>query len=211
MTGRIPRILTLDMAGPAGLLEGVLRLPTGEPRRAALLCHPDPLHQGSMHSPVIFRCARALHRREVATLRFNFRGVGRSAGVHDEGRGEKEDVRAALETLCERVPHVPVALAGYSFGCRVGFEAVVEDARVDWLIGIGIPVALSSFGFLKGIEKRVLLVQGERDEYGPLPAVERLVRQLGSRSSLEIVPGADHLFQGELGKLEEILYAALGE
>jgi len=120
-------------------------------------------------------------------------------------------VRAALAALCERVPHVPVALAGYSFGCRVGFEAVAEDTRVDWLIGIGIPVALGSFGFLEGIEKRVLLVQGEHDEYGPLPAVERLVRQLGSRSALEIVPGADHLFQGELGKLEEILYAALGK
>ena len=118
---------------------------------------------------------------------------------------------AALAALCERVPHVPVALAGYSFGCRVGFEAARDDPRVDWLIGIGIPVALGSFGFLQGIKKRVLLVQGERDEYGPLPAVERLVRQMGSRATLTVVPGADHLFQGELAKLEETLYAALEE
>ena len=211
MTGKVPRIVSLDIAGPAGVLEGILRLPTHEPRRAAVLCHPHPLHQGSMHSPVVFRCARAMHRRDIATLRFNFRGVGRSSGAHDDGRGEKEDVRAALAALCERVPHVPVALAGYSFGCRVGFEAVRDDPRVDWLIGIGIPVALGSFGFLQGIEKRVLLVQGEHDEYGPLPAVERLVRQMGSRATLTVVPGADHLFQGELAKLEEILYAALEE
>jgi alpha/beta superfamily hydrolase len=164
-----------------------------------------------MHSPVVFRCARAMHRRDIATLRFNFRGVGRSAGVHDEGRGEKEDVRAALTALCERVPDVPVTLAGYSFGSRVGFEAVLDDPRVDWLVGIGIPVALGSYGFLEGIAKRVLLVQGDRDEFGEIPALERLIRRIGPRSSLRIVPGADHLFNGELGKLEEILYAALEE
>jgi len=211
LTGKVPRIVTLEIAGPAGRLEGILRLPPGEPRRAALLCHPHPLHQGSMHSPVIFRCARAMHRRDIATLRFNFRGVGRSSGAHDDGRGEKEDVRAALEELCGRVPDIPITLAGYSFGCRVGFEAAGGDARVDRLLGIGMPVALGPFDFLAGIPKPLLLVQGDRDEFGPLPALERLIRRLGDRSRLRVVAGADHLFRGELERLEETLYAALEE
>ena len=95
MSPGAPRLETLRMSGSAGVLEGILRLPPTAPSRSALLCHPHPLYQGSLHSPVIFRAARAMHRRGYATLRFNFRGVGMSAGSYDGGRGEKEDVGRA--------------------------------------------------------------------------------------------------------------------
>ena len=211
MSRTAPRIESLMMKGPAGALEGILKLPAAEIRLSALLCHPHPLFQGSMHSPVIFRAARALHRWNYATLRFNFRGVGRSAGSHDGGGGEREDVLAALATLSGKTPGIPVTLLGYSFGSRVGFEAAAADPRVERLIGIGMPVALGAFDFLKGIGKSLLVVQGERDEFGALPAVERLVREMGPRSRLIAIPGADHYFSGQLSRLEESIYAALDE
>ena len=207
----IPRIESLRMAGPSGLLEGILRLPPDRIAAAALLCHPHPLYQGSMHSPVIFRAARALHRKGYATLRFNFRGVGLSEGSFDGGRGEKEDVRAVLEVLSGRLPGIPVTLVGYSFGTQVGFEAAGEDSRVHRLVGIGLPVSMGAFDFLKRIPKPLLLIQGSEDEIGPRPALERLVREIGERARLIVVPGADHLFTGQLGRLEESLFAALGE
>ena len=164
-----------------------------------------------MHSPVIFRAARALHRRSYATLRFNFRGVGRSSGSYDGGRGEKQDVLAALETLIEKVPGVPLTLLGYSFGSRVGFEAAAADARVNRLIGIGVPLALGPMDFLLGIGKPLLLIQGEQDQFAPLPDVQRLIRALGPSARLILIPGADHYFNGTLDPLEEDLTAALVE
>ncbi|MCI0567962.1 MAG: alpha/beta fold hydrolase [Acidobacteria bacterium] len=210
MSPAAPRIESLSMQGPAGVLEGILKLPASAIRAAALLCHPHPLYQGSMHSPVIFRAARALHRRSYATLRFNFRGVGRSAGSYDGGRGEKQDVLAALETLIRKVPNVPVTLLGYSFGSRVGFEAA-GDVRVSRLIGIGVPLALGPIDFLMGIGKPLLLIQGEQDPFAPLPDVQRLIRTLGSSSRLILIPGADHYFNGKLDQLEESLATALME
>ena len=202
----VARIEALEMAGRAGILEGILRLPATPPARAALLCHPHPLYQGTMHSPVIFHAARALHRRDFATLRFNFRGVGRSSGSHDAGRGETDDVRTALDLLNSRLPDVPVSLLGYSFGVRVGFEAAAGDSRVHRLIGIGMPVELGAFDFLKKIEKPLLILQGSEDSFGPLPSLRRLVEEIGPRARLVVLPGADHLFSGNLGRLEETLY-----
>ncbi len=205
------RIETIKMMGPCGVLEGILRIPHEPPRRAALLCHPHPLYQGSMHSPVIYRAAKAFHRRGCATLRFNFRGVGMSAGGYDGGMGEKEDVRAALESLAARCPDLPVTLLGYSFGARVGLEACGDDGRVDRLVGIGLPLTLGSFDFLQAIAKPIHIVQGDRDEYGSLEDLRRLVEKLGESVRLLIVPGADHLFSSALDTLEETLYEALAD
>lgn len=210
MSGRdVPRIESLKFSGPAGVLEGILHTPASTLEGAALLCHPHPLHGGSMHSAVVFRAARAFHRRNRATLRFNFRGVGLSSGSFDSGRGEMEDVRAALDLLAGRLPDLPLTVAGYSFGSWVGLEAVGGDPRVLSLVGIGIPLTLAPFNFLRRVEKPVLIVQGTNDEFGPLPSVRRLIAELGSKARLVTLPGADHLFTGELGRLEESLYAAM--
>jgi len=206
----VPRIESLSMAGPAGILEGILRLPPLPPSRAALLCHPHPLYQGSMHSPVVFRAARALHRLDFATLRFNYRGVGRSSGSFDSGRGEMDDVRTALEMLTARVPEVPITLLGYSFGSHVGFEAAAGDPRVRQLVGIGMPVTLWSFDFLKRIDKPLIVVQGSEDSLGPLPPLRRLLAEIGPRARLAVLPGADHFLTADLGRLEETLYLEIG-
>src|SRR6202041_347176 len=102
--------------GPAGKLEALLEPPEhGEPRAAALVCHPHPLFGGTMHNKVVYRTARGLRRSGSVVLRFNFRGVNLSEGVHDEGNGEVEDARAALQVLRERYLDLPYALAGFSF------------------------------------------------------------------------------------------------
>jgi hypothetical protein len=162
-----------------------------------------------MHSPVIFRAARALHRSGIATFRFNFRGVGRSAGSFDSGSGERDDVRAALDLLSSEIPGVPVILLGYSFGSRVGFEAAGGDFRVTRLIGIGVPLDLYDFGFLEKIRKPILLFQGALDSFGTLARVRELAGRLGRRAQLLEVPGADHHFTGKLDELEERIAAEL--
>jgi alpha/beta superfamily hydrolase len=209
MSETAPRVESLEFKGPAGILEGILRLPATDIRRAALLCHPHPLYEGSMHSPVIFRAARALHHQGYATLRFNFRGVGRSRGEFNGGIGEKGDVLAALTVLSGRVPGVPVSLLGYSFGSRVGFEAAARDSRIDALIGIGMPLILGSFDFLVEAGRPLLAIQGERDEYGAPQNLERLIESLGPPSKLVVIAGANHCFEGRLDAYEISLHEAL--
>ena len=204
-----PKIESLSLQGPAGALEALLRMPKERVEKAAVLCHPHPLYQGSMHSPVVFRAARAFHRSGIATLRFNFRGVGRSAGIYDGGRGEIDDVRAAIEFLRGRFPDLPLALAGYSFGSLVGFQAAAGDARVGQLIGIGVPVALDSFDFLRDVDKPLWIFQGDRDEFGPLEQIKGLIKLAGRPSRLITIPGGDHFFTNRLDLLEETLAGAL--
>jgi alpha/beta superfamily hydrolase len=113
------RIESLSLAGPAGSLEALLEEPDDqEPRLAAIVCHPHPLYGGTMHNKVVYRIARGLRRAGCVVLRFNFRGVGKSAGEHGYMAGEIEDARAALGYLRERYPELPFALAGFSFGSR---------------------------------------------------------------------------------------------
>src|SRR6202166_2818059 len=114
------RIESLILDGPAGGLEALLEEPEdGEPREACLVCHPHPLFGGTMHNKVVYRLARGLRRAGAVVLRFNFRGVGASAGKHAHMEGEIEDARAALGWLRARYPELPYALAGFSFGSRV--------------------------------------------------------------------------------------------
>ena len=134
------QLIQTDIPAPHGLLEGLLRLPDGmaasasdgeaRPAHAAVVCHPHPQFGGTMHNKVVFRLAAALVEHGIPALRFNFRGVGRSTGSYDEGRGEADDVRAALAALAARYPGVPLLLAGFSFGAWVGLPVGCADPRV---------------------------------------------------------------------------------
>src|SRR5205085_3544475 len=130
--------------------EAILKEPreVTRPRAAALVLHPHPLHGGTMHNKVVFRAARALNEAGAVTLRLNFRGVGASTGTHDYARGEQEDARAGLDYLVATYPQLPIIIAGFSFGARVGLEVGVSDRRVAALIGIGMPVNMYDFTFL---------------------------------------------------------------
>jgi uncharacterized protein len=205
--------------GPAGRLEGIFwdppraNSPHAKPPIAAVVCHPHPLFGGTMHNKVVYQVARTLDRVGVPSLRFNFRGVGLSAGKHDRGHGERDDVRAALDFVTAEFPGVPLLVAGFSFGCWVGLRVGSEDARVKELIGVGPPVNDSDFSYLAKNEKPRLFILGEKDQYGSPENLEKLIAtfpkavQRGTRSV--IVPGADHFFVGQLNEVDSAIAAWL--
>jgi alpha/beta superfamily hydrolase len=195
------------LEGPAGRLEAILWMPSARsrPTLAAVVCHPHPVFGGTMHNRLIYQTAKSLDALGLPVLRFNFRGAGLSAGEHDRGHGEQDDVRTALDFLAREVPGVPLLLAGFSFGSWVGLEVGCEDSRVSPLIGVGIPINDSDFSFLSQSNKPKLFVQGSNDEHGAIEKVRTLVRSLPGENRLVTVPDADHFFSGKLGKLDQAI------
>src|SRR5499433_3302755 len=128
MQGQAAAIRSLFINGPAGRLEALLNSGKENATHAALVCHPHPVYGGTLHNKVVFHTMKALNSFDFPVLRFNFRGTGLSQGVHDDGRGEVEDVRAALDWL-EAEYRVPIIFAGFSFGAAVGLRAGCPDER----------------------------------------------------------------------------------
>lgn len=193
-----------------GQLEAILKEPRQvSPRGVALVLHPHPLGGGTMHNKVVFRAAAALNDAGLIALRINFRGVGQSTGVHDEGRGEQDDVRAGLDYLSQQYPAQPITLCGFSFGARVGLEVGIHDPRVEYLIGIGTPLDKYDFNFLSQCRKPLLLVHGEHDEFGDVERLRKLAADLEKNTTvrLVIIPGAGHFFEGGLDELKHAITA----
>ena len=191
-----------------GQLEAILKEPrTGPPKGVALVLHPHPLGGGTMHNKVVFRAAAALNDAGLITLRFNFRGVGQSTGQHDEGRGERDDARTALDYLSQNYPDLSITLCGFSFGARFGLEVGIADPRVRYLIGIGTPLKNYNFEFLQGCRKPLLLVHGEYDEYGDVERVREIAADLEkkTRVRLVVIPGAGHFFDHGLDELKRTI------
>ena len=187
-----------------GHLEAIVKEPAGSARGAAILCHPHPLHGGTMHTKAVYRAAQGLNEAEMVALRFNFRGVGTSTGSHDGGVGEKDDVLAALAWIERAYPRLPIVLGGFSFGSMVGLTVGAGDDRVDGLLGLGLPVGMDDrydYGFLAETSKPVLVVQGEDDEFGAGERVATVLGPLGDHITLVRVPGADHYFTERLEQL----------
>lgn len=189
--------------GPAGRLEGILRDATPPVRRAAIVCHPHPLFGGTMHNKVVFRIARAFQEAGFAVLRFNFRGTGRSAGAHDEGRGEQDDLRAAMAFIEQQYAGAEVWLAGFSFGAAVMLRAACGDRRVRALIAAGAPVSKYDFSRLAHCGHPKLFVQGALDEYGSPDELARFVAGLDEPKVMKVIAGADHFFAGHLDELAQ--------
>jgi alpha/beta superfamily hydrolase len=204
----------LFIPAPHGRVEAILKEPQGAGRGAALVLHPHPLHGGTMHNKVVFRAARGLGDAEVATLRINFRGTGQSTGEHTGARGgEQEDARLGLDYLQEHYPGEPLFVAGFSFGARVGLEVGARDPRVRYLIGIGTPVSIPEreydFSFLADCRKPLLLVHGERDEFGSVEDLRALAARLPPEANVrvEIIEGAGHFFDDQLEDLRRRIAA----
>ena len=197
------------LEGPAGRLEAILWTASAARRApfAAVICHPHPLFGGTMHNKVIYRTAKSLDALGIPVLRFNFRGAGLSAGVHDGGRGEQGDVRATLGFLASEFPGVPLLLAGFSFGAWVGLRVGCEDQRVSHLIGLGIPVNSTDFSFLRQCDKPKLFIHGSDDEHGAVEKVKALIPTLPGANHLVVVEGVDHFFAGKLEQLERAINA----
>ena len=193
------------LEGPAGRLEAILWTPSAPARHrpplAAVVCHPHPLFGGTMHNKVIYQAAKSLDALGLPVLRFNFRGAGLSAGEHDRGNGEQDDVRSALDFLKQKFPGVPVLLAGFSFGAWVGLRVGCADERVSHLIGLGLPVNNTDFLFLRQCGKPKLFVHGSNDEHGAITKVKTLVASLPGENHLVAVEGVDHFFAGKLDQL----------
>jgi uncharacterized protein len=205
-------IKSFFLQGPAGRLEAMLNAGSESPTHAAIVCHPHPLFGGTLHNKVVFHTMKALNSFGFPVLRFNFRGAGLSAGEHDHGQGEVEDVRIALDWLDAEF-HLPIIFAGFSFGAAVGLRAACSDSRVKAVIGVGvpaIPVAADSetprtytFEFLSDCIKPKLFVSGARDQFGPLPKLEALVASVPEPKKLVVIEGADHFFEGRLREMRE--------
>lgn len=194
----------LFIPSPHGHIEAILKGPRGPLRGPALVLHPHPLFGGTMHNKVVFRAASALKDAGLVTLRINFRGVGQSTGEHDEGRGEREDVRAGLDYLAESYPGQEITLCGFSFGALVGLEVGIADQRVRRLISIGTPVDKYDFDFLEQCRKPILFVQGDRDEFGRVKRLRQLVARIATHApaQLRVIEDAGHFFEDQLNELK---------
>jgi len=200
-------IRSFFLDGPAGRLEALLNQGLENASRAALVCHPHPLYGGTLHNKVVFHAMKALNSFGFPVLRFNFRGTGMSLGAHDNGYGEVEDVRAALNWLDNEF-HLPMIFAGFSFGAAVGLRATCPDSRVEAVIGLGIPVApaderVYDFSFLHQCHKPKLFVSGTRDQFGPRTKLEQLTQGLPEPKKLVMIDSADHFFEGRLKEMRE--------
>jgi alpha/beta superfamily hydrolase len=203
----------LFLDGPAGKLEALLNAGVPGATHAGLVCHPHPLYGGTMHNKVVFHAMKALRSFGFPVLRFNFRGAGRSQGTHDEGRGEMDDVRAALDWL-EREFRLPIVFAGFSFGASVGLRACCPDARVVALVSLGTPAVFDGrahrFRFLEGCAKPKLFISGTHDDFGPPGVLEEIVERAAEPKRLVRVEG-DHYFAGHLTKVGQVIEEWLGE
>ncbi len=194
----------LEFAGPAGRVQMLRDQPEGSPRGVAVIAHPHPLFGGTMDNKVVQTLARAFVQGGWTAVRFNFRGVGTSEGVHDEGRGEAADLQALVRELA---PDGPIALAGFSFGAYVTVEALQSlagerDVRALVLVG----TAASRFrvpSLPAGIQDRTLVIHGEQDDTVPLAAVLDWARP--QSLPVTVVPGGGHFFHGQLPLLKNLV------
>ncbi|GEJ56693.1 alpha/beta hydrolase [Anaeromyxobacter diazotrophicus] len=195
--------MQVDLLGPAGRLEALYEAPAA-PRFAAVVCHPHPRHGGTLHNHATYRLARAVREQGGATLRFNFRGVGRSAGQYDQGRGEADDVRAALAWLAAEHPGLPRWAAGFSFGAWMALEAGCAVPAVPGVLCLGLALSLREgvAERARGCAKPVAVVQAERDEFALPAEVERALEGAAAPRRLTVVEGATHLFTEALPALE---------
>jgi uncharacterized protein len=194
------------ISGPAGDLEIALDLPNEAPRALALVAHPHPLHGGTMDNKVTTTLARACAAAGCAVVRFNCRGVGRSAGVFDHAKGETDDAATALAHLEQRFNHLakplPVVLCGFSFGTAVAAQLAqrLPAERLAALILAG--AAVQRFACVTVNPDITLLVHGELDETVPLSETLAWARPMAL--PISVVPGADHFFNRQLLPLKQL-------
>ena len=199
--------MQLTVPGPAGGLEALLWEPAETARAAAVVCHPHPLFGGTMHNHVVYRVARALRSAGLAVLRFNFRGAGASEGVHDGGRGEVDDARAALDFLEQRFPGLALWAAGFSFGSRTLAALAAEDERIRELLLVALPCKAFDCSALPSVRPPTWILMAGADEFGTLADLRERFPELPAHIALEEIDGVDHFFRGATPELERRVQA----
>jgi alpha/beta superfamily hydrolase len=186
-----------------GRLEGTLRVPDTEPRAIVVIAHPLPTHGGEMRNPLIASIARACAERGWYALRFNFRGVGDSAGTWSGGRDEADDVGAAVAHARALAPGLPVGLVGYSFGALMSLKWLASGGRVDALVLVGLPLrsVTGRDNDLPPVRDGTFIVTAERDQFGT--AAE--VRERFPKARVAEVRGVDHFFVGKRDEMARLV------
>jgi alpha/beta superfamily hydrolase len=204
--------LVREIPGPLGPLEALLEEPRGTtPRAAAVFAHPLPTEGGTMHTKMVYQGAKGLVRAGCAVLRFNFRGVGRSRGTFDGGRGEQDDFRAAVDFIATRFPQIEIWAAGASFGSYVALTSGAADDRVCALIAVAPPVDRYDFSAVQQSTKPTFIVHGEEDEVIALKAVREFYARLQEPKELVVIDRANHLFEGQTAEVGDALEELLGD
>jgi alpha/beta superfamily hydrolase len=194
-----------QIPGAVGPLEVLLDLPSGAPRAAVVFAHPLPTQGGTMHTKVVFQAAKALTRIGCVVLRFNFRGVGLSAGAWDDGRGERDDYRAALDFMAGAYPGIEIWAAGFSFGSYIATSIGADDGRVCALIAIAPPVDRYDFASMSRSHKPKFIIHGEHDELISIRLARHFYSQLPEPKEFVEIDRADHLFDGQAGEVGDAL------
>jgi len=176
-------------------------------RGGVVFCHPHPQFGGDMYNRVIHIAVEAAQQEGFITLRFNFRGVGKSGGSYSEGIGEKEDVSAAIEFLHLNLKDqkLPLLLVGYSFGAWTGIPVAIKDHRIKGVAAISPPLEIYDFDFMKGYLGKKWVIVGDRDEWCPAIRLKDWYQQLKEPKSLSLIPGADHFYSFQANLLVQPL------
>lgn len=211
-------IRSFTLNGPAGRLEAVLNTGAKDAPCAALVCHPHPAFGGNLHNKVVYHAMKAMndpaHGLGWPVLRFNFRGVGRSQGTHD-GEAEAGDVLAAMDWL-ERELHLPLVVAGFSFGAAMALRACSHlPLHVRALIAIGLPAnvpgAAYRYSFLRALTLPKLFLSGDRDQFASAAQLTEIVNEAAEPKRLELIRGADHFFTDRLEPMQNAIAGWLKE
>ncbi len=197
------RMETFFIPGPTGRLESLLEEPEDTaPVEAALVCHPHPLHGGTMHNKVVYRLARGLRHSGCVVLRFNYRGVNLSEGTYDHGVGETDDARVVLHELRDRYPELPVAVGGFSFGSRVALQLTRSEPAVGRVIPVGFPTKYPNREYVYQVAAPKYFVQSTNDAYGPREEFTEFYRSVPEPKQLHWVEAGDHFFKDNLDGYE---------
>ena len=201
---------SIFVSGPGGPLEALLEEPEspGKIEQTAIICHPHPQYGGTMHNKVVYRMARSARTEGAAVLRFNFRGVGKSAGTYDGGRGEQDDLRAAIRYMLDRYPGKPIAIGGFSFGSRMSLRVCCGEPSVDRVVAVGTPVNTRDWSFLSQCGCPKTFIHSTNDEFGDRSAMEQVFEIAAPPKTLTWVEAQDHFFGNGLDALEDALRTA---
>ena len=208
-----------EIQGPAGRLEAILEEPVVNPagpearapRAAVVFAHPHPQYGGTMHTKGTYQSAKALARIGCAVLRFNFRGVGRSEGSWNEGVGEADDFKAALDFMAARYPGVPLWAGGMSFGSWIGLTAGAADPRASLLLGVAMPVNNYDYAAVRDSHKPKFFIHGEFDEICSIHDVRAFYAQASEPKELVVIEASDHLFDGKVSQVGDAVEDLLSD
>lgn len=200
------KVQSVQFEGPAGRIEGLLKFREGtDPAALAVVCHPHPLYQGTMHNKVVFAAAEAFFSLGCEVLRFNFRGVGLSGGGHDFGKGEVDDALTAIEFLRERHLGTACHLAGFSFGAGIALQAACRDLLLASVTAVAPSFKFFDPACLSSLSTPKLFLQGTADSICSPEDLRRLYPGFLAPKSVVWFEGAEHFFAGEIDALKASL------